>query len=155
MCQGRSAAFAPSPPWRQQVHAGRKRQSFHRAFTVQFLGAAGQSCTLGWKEARERNYFLHDRCGNVLENKGPVWTKRGTSGNIADYKGDRRRKQECCGKQSRSSIPESYRTDTLSSHPWPPLTGSCRLARRAVIWTFPPPDSRAICFVRPRRTDSA
>jgi hypothetical protein len=44
----------------------------------------------------QRNYFLQDRRGNVIENKGAVWKKPSGSGNVYENKGDSRLKRECC-----------------------------------------------------------
>ena len=47
-----------------------------QAFTVNCPACGG--LTALWRMRRERKFFfLHERCGNVYENKGPLW-KSGT-----------------------------------------------------------------------------
>jgi len=43
----------------------------------------------------EEFFFLTERCGNVIENKGRLWKAQGRSGNVYENKGDTSRMREC------------------------------------------------------------
>ena len=101
--QGTSATFEPFPILATISPCGPEKVIFPSAFAVNCLGAAGRQSIVGWAGSRGKNSFLHDQCGNVVENKGPLWkscaeagmlliTKEivAESGNIIENKGDNR-----------------------------------------------------------------
>ena len=40
-----------------------------------------------WREARKNSLKFNERCGNVDENKGPLWKTWWRSGNVVENKG--------------------------------------------------------------------
>jgi hypothetical protein len=42
----------------------------------------------GEQRRSRNNSFLTERCGNVIENKGPLWKRSSGGGDVIDYKGD-------------------------------------------------------------------
>ena len=63
-------------------------------------GGSAVHRTVDWKQ-EERILFLNEQCGNVIENKGPLWKRLGQSRNVIDYKGDKIIKREYYRKQRR------------------------------------------------------
>jgi hypothetical protein len=101
--QGTSSTSAPFPILKTISPCGPGKAIFSSAFIVNCPGAAGRLSIVGWTGSRKKNSFLHDRCGNVIENKGPLWKngdKAGMlliakeisaeSGNVIEKKGDNR-----------------------------------------------------------------
>ena len=43
----------------------------------------------------EEFFFLTERSGNVIENKGRLWKTRGLSGNVYENKGDAGGRRDC------------------------------------------------------------
>jgi len=41
---------------------------------------------------------MRELCGNLIENKGPLWKTWGQSGNVYENKGDISQKRECYRK---------------------------------------------------------
>jgi hypothetical protein len=101
--RGTSATFEPLPILETISPCGPEKAVLSSVFTVNCFGAAGRLSIAGWAGSRKKNSFLHEQCGNIIENKGPLWksgdkagilltTKEISSegGNVTQSKGDNR-----------------------------------------------------------------
>ena len=75
-----SATFEPFPILETISPCGPEKVIFLSTFAVNCFGAPDRLSSIRLIGSKKENSFLHEQCGNVIENKGLLWKSGGKAG---------------------------------------------------------------------------